>query len=168
MVSELEKGSKSAVALAMGTHYRQCRVKGRLSEALGPARQQSGRKPGRNVCSLEPVCLPQPSRLQVSWSCPNRDNARMNNEAASLPEWDYVSFNSVLCSSGSTKSCDAFWWGAAEHLCVTDSQGLLQFLPSLLHLGVEVSAHSFLSPRLEVELSSTLLFWIPNNISHCL
>lgn len=36
------------------------------------------------------------------------------------------------------------------------------------HLGVEVSAHSFLSPWLEVELSSALLFRIPNNISHCL
>lgn len=43
-----------------------------LVEALGLTRQQSGRKPGRNVCSLEPVCLPQ-----VSWACPSRDNARM-------------------------------------------------------------------------------------------
>lgn len=45
-----------------------------LVEALGLTRQQSGRKPGRNVCSLELVCLPQ-----VSWACPSRDNARMNN-----------------------------------------------------------------------------------------
>lgn len=50
-----------------------------LVEALGLTRQQSGRKPGRNVCSLEPVCLPQPTRPQVSWTCPSRDNARMNN-----------------------------------------------------------------------------------------
>lgn len=30
---------------------------------------------------------------------------------ASVPEWDYVSHNSVLCSSVSTSSCDAFWLG---------------------------------------------------------
>lgn len=36
------------------------------------------------------------------------------------------------------------------------------------HLGVEVSAHGFLRPWLEVELSSALLLGIPNDISHCL
>lgn len=112
VVSELEKGSKSAVVLATGDTTGQCRVKGRLSEALGLTRQQSGRKPGRNVCSLEPVCLPHPRRPQVSWSCPNRDNARMNSDAG-------LAAGAGLCEpqqctlqlSVSTNSCDAFWLG---------------------------------------------------------
>lgn len=35
-------------------------------------------------------------------------------------------------------------------------------------LGVEVSTHGLLGPRLEVELSSALLFRITHHISHCL
>lgn len=35
-------------------------------------------------------------------------------------------------------------------------------------LGVEVSAHGLLGPRLEVELSSALLFRVTHHISHCL
>lgn len=38
----------------------------------------------------------------------------------------------------------------------------------MLYLRVEVSAYGLLSPRLEIEFSSALLFWIPNNICHSL
>ena len=34
------------------------------------------------------------------------------------------------------------------------------------YLGVEVSAHSLLGPRLEVKLSSALFLWVPHHISH--
>lgn len=34
------------------------------------------------------------------------------------------------------------------------------------YLGVEVSAHGLLSPRLEVELSSALFFWVAHHIGH--
>lgn len=33
-------------------------------------------------------------------------------------------------------------------------------------LGVEVSAHSLLSPRLEVELGTAFLFWVAHHIGH--
>lgn len=36
------------------------------------------------------------------------------------------------------------------------------------NLGVEVSAHSLLSPRLEVELGTAFLFWVTHHISHSL
>lgn len=36
------------------------------------------------------------------------------------------------------------------------------------YLGVEVAADRLLSPRLVVKLRSPLLFWVPNNVSHCL
>lgn len=88
---------------------------------------------------------------------------------ALAPQRGYMSLNCVLCSTLSPQAAlTPSGWGGDEGLCVADSQGLLQLLPSLLDLGVEVSAHSFLSPWLEVELGSTLLFRIPNNISHCL
>lgn len=80
VVSECEKGSKSAVVLATGT----LRAARSHREALGSLGADKatvrGRKPGRNVCLLEPVCLSHSRRSQVSWSCPNRDNARMNND----------------------------------------------------------------------------------------
>ena len=34
------------------------------------------------------------------------------------------------------------------------------------YLGVEVSAHGLLCPRLEVELSSALFLWVTHHISH--
>ena len=34
------------------------------------------------------------------------------------------------------------------------------------YLGVEVSAHGLLSPRLEVELSSALFLWVTHHIGH--
>lgn len=34
------------------------------------------------------------------------------------------------------------------------------------YLGIEVSAHGFLSPRLEVELSSALFLWVTHHIGH--
>lgn len=36
------------------------------------------------------------------------------------------------------------------------------------YLGVEVATDSLLSPRLVVKLCSSLLFWVPDHISHCL
>lgn len=42
---------------------------------------------------------------------------------ASLPEWDSVSWNSELCSSVSTNSCDASAWGGAEQPMCSGSPG---------------------------------------------
>lgn len=36
------------------------------------------------------------------------------------------------------------------------------------YLGVEVAADRLLSPRLVVKLRSSLLFWVPDDVSHCL
>lgn len=36
------------------------------------------------------------------------------------------------------------------------------------YLGVEVAADGLLSPRLVVKLCSSLLFWVPDHVSHCL
>ena len=52
-----------------------------------------------------------------------------------------------------------------EALCISDSQGLLKFLSYLLYLGVEISAHSLLGPRLEVDLCSVFLLWVTHHIS---
>lgn len=54
---------------------------------------------------------------------------------ALAPQCGYVSLNCVLCSTLSPQAAlMPSGWGGDEGLCVADSQGLLQLLPSLLNL----------------------------------
>lgn len=54
---------------------------------------------------------------------------------ALAPQRGYVSLNCVLCSTLSPQAAlMPSGWGGDEGLCVADSQGLLQLLPSLLNL----------------------------------
>lgn len=39
-------------------------------------------------------------------------------------------------------------------------------VPPSAYLGIEVSAHGLLGPRLEVELSSALFLWVTHHIGH--
>lgn len=54
---------------------------------------------------------------------------------ALAPQRGYMSLNCVLCSTLSPQAAlTPSGWGGDEGLCVADSQGLLQLLPSLLDL----------------------------------
>lgn len=48
----------------------------------------------------------------------------------------------------------------------SDAQHLLQLLSSLLHFGVNISAHCLWHPGRLVELSPPLLLWVPCHICH--
>lgn len=67
----------------------------------------------------------------------------------------------------STRSVVMMPMGSLEqYLCVAHSQRLFQFLPALLNLAVEISAHSLLRPRLMIKFSSAFFLWVSNYISH--
>lgn len=59
-------------------------------------------------------------------------------------------------------------WGATLHKDSgeSNSQHLLQLLSSLLHLRVDVSAHSFWHPGGLVKLSPPLLLWVTCHVRH--
>lgn len=52
------------------------------------------------------------------------------------------------------------------YLGESDTQHLLQLLSSLLHFGVNISAHCLWHPGLMVELGPPLLFWVSSHICH--
>lgn len=119
--------------------------------------------------------------LSVAWNCLRHPPwARFSRVTLKLVFW-LVCWWYILIQSGSRSMCNSelsntgkstglvvmMPMGSCEqYLCVAHSQRLFQFLPALLDLAVEISAHSLLRPWLVIKFSSAFFLWVSNYISH--